>query len=301
MAPNGNSQPEAQPLKNEDMKTLLFPSDYFNRNEVDQDMKKEYDAAMTTGLFDVLLFGYDEWFNENRLVLSNESEATTDVVYRGWMMTPEKYRSFYDTLLKHNIKLVTSPDSYQLMHAFPNVFPYLAEDTPDMIVFGKGESVNIEPAKRKFGRFMVKDFVKSVKDSSFPKYFDRKTTQAEFDKAMELFYELRGDLFTGGICLKEYVDLILYNDHTNEYRVFYINGAQRTICRNSLQTDETPQLPEELVDKYAKLGSPFYTIDYAERADGQWIIIEAGDGQVSGLSSGQDMAVFYRALYYSLN
>lgn len=283
------------------MKTLLFPSDYFNRKEVDQDMKEEYNAAMSTGLFDVLLFGYDEWFNENWLVLSHEPETTEDVIYRGWMMTPEKYQSFYDALLKHDIKLVTSPASYQLMHAFPNVFPYLAEDTPDMIVFEKGEPVDIELAKQKYGRFMVKDFVKSVKGSSFPKYFDRKTTQAEFDKAMELFYELRGDLFTGGICLKEYVDLKLYGDHTNEYRVFYINGAPRTICRNSLQINTTSELPEELVNKYAKLGSPFYTIDYAERADGQWIIIEAGDGQVSGLSPGQDMAAFYRALYYSLN
>ncbi|MBQ9140656.1 MAG: ATP-grasp domain-containing protein [Lachnospiraceae bacterium] len=32
-------------------------------------------------------------------------------------------------------------------------------------------------------------------------------------------------------------------------------------------------------------------------ADGSWIIIEAGDGQVSGLSEGQDYEAFFRSLY----
>ena len=32
-----------------------------------------------------------------------------------------------------------------------------------------------------FGRFMVKDFVKSVKGTEFPKYFDKDITQEEFD------------------------------------------------------------------------------------------------------------------------
>lgn len=37
------------------------------------------------------------------------------------------------------------------------------------------------------GRFMVKDYVKSVKGSEFPKFFDESVTQEEFDKWMEIF------------------------------------------------------------------------------------------------------------------
>ena len=62
----------------------------------------------------------------------------------------------------------------------------------------------------------------------------------------------------------------------------------------------TPEPPEELLQKYAHLNSPFYTIDYAEMDDGSWIIIETGDGQVSGLSEGQDYEAFYRALYHAI-
>lgn len=41
-------------------------------------------------------------------------------------------------------------------------------------------------------------------------------------------------------------------------------------------------------------------VDYAELSDGTWMIIEAGDGNVSGLSEGQNYEAFFRALYYAL-
>ena len=54
-------------------------------------------------------------------------------------------------------------------------------------------------------------------------------------------------------------------------------------------------------NKYKSLGSPFYTIDYAETSDGCWKVIEAGDGQVSGLSENQDYGAFFRAIFYGLD
>lgn len=38
-------------------------------------------------------------------------------------------------------------------------------------------------------------------------------------------------------------------------------------------------------------------ICYAELEDGSWRIIEAGDGEVSGLSEFQDYEQYFRALY----
>ena len=48
--------------------TLLFTSSYFSVRDVDEDLKAEYDAAKETGLFDIVLFSYDKWFNEGTLV-----------------------------------------------------------------------------------------------------------------------------------------------------------------------------------------------------------------------------------------
>ena len=155
----------------------------------------------------------------------------------------------------------------------------------------------MESGKKSFDRFMVKDYVKSVKGTEFPKFFDHSITQEEFDNWMEVFYKYRGDLLTGGICIKEFLDLKRYGEKTNEYRVFYINHEIATICRNSGQADFTAEPPKELLEKYSHLDSPYYTVDYAELEDGSWRIVEAGDGEVSGLSDNQDYNSYFRALY----
>ena len=78
------------------LNTLLFPSDIFNRKVVDEDMKPEFEAALETGRFELLLFSYNDWFSSGRLVLSHIPNQETEAVYHGWMMKPEQYADFYD-------------------------------------------------------------------------------------------------------------------------------------------------------------------------------------------------------------
>lgn len=40
----------------------------------------------------------------------------------------------------------------------------------------------------------------------------------------------------------------------------------------------------------------FFTMDIARREDGNWVVIELGDGQVSGLPERRDTASFYKRL-----
>lgn len=276
---------------------ILFPSSFFNTKKVDEDLKKEYEAAISTGLFQIFLFGYDQWFNENKLVLTAQPESERFAVYRGWMMKPEQYESFYKQLLNKNIRLITEPDQYRLMHIFPNVYECVKDETAKMELFPLHSRIDVEHLKKSFSRFMVKDYVKSVKGTEFPKYFDQSVTQSQFDQWMEVFYKYRGELLTGGICIKEFLDLKYYGDHTNEYRVFYINNEIATVSRNSGQSHYTPLPPKWLIEKYSNLGSLYYTVDFAELSNDSWRIIEAGDGGVSGLSDNQDYIQYFRALY----
>ena len=276
---------------------ILFPSDYFDIKKVDEDLAKEYEAVLETGLFEIALFGYDQWFNEGKLVVKGAPEEEHLAVYRGWMMQPEQYERFYTQLLDKNIRLVTQPDQYELMHIFPNVYESIKEDTARIETFPLYSDIDVEGIKESFHRFMVKDYVKSVKGTEFPTYFDQSISQDEFDRWMRVFYKYRDGLLTGGICIKEFLSLKRYGNHTNEYRVFYINHEIATICRNSGQGIYTPEPPVELIQRYQDLGSPYYTIDYAELEDGSWKIIEAGDGEVSGLSDNQDYLHYFRALY----
>ena len=52
------------------VKTILFPSSYFGINKVDEDLQAEYEAVLRTGLFDVIIFGYDDWFSKGKITLS---------------------------------------------------------------------------------------------------------------------------------------------------------------------------------------------------------------------------------------
>ena len=171
------------------------------------------------------------------------------------------------------------------------------EDTARMEVYPLHARIDIEEVKQTMGRFMVKDYVKSVKGTEFPRFFDTNVTQEEFDNWMNVFYKYRGHLLTGGICIKEYLKLKRYGDRTNEYRVFYINHKIASVSRNSAQMPDTPFPPRELLEKYRNLGSIYYTVDYAELEDGTWKIMEAGDGSVSGLSELQDYEQYFRVLY----
>ena len=283
------------------IKTILFPSSYFSARRVDEDLQAEYNAALETGLFEIVLFSYDKWFHEGTLELDQAILEPCQAVYRGWMMKSEQYADFYRQLQQKGITLVTAPDEYEHFHIFPNIYPEIQSDTAKMLVFPDGSELKVEELKQQFPRFMVKDYVKSVKGTSFPKYFDTSITQQEFDEQMQKFYELRGNLYTGGICIKEYLPLKRYGNRTNEYRVFYINGEIATISRNSGQGIYTPLPPQELIEKYKELGSPYYTLDYAELKDGTWRILEAGDGQVSGLSDHQDYHAYFRTLYHCFN
>ena len=52
------------------MKMILFPSDYFDINKIDESFKNEYEAVLGNGNFEILLFSYDEWIAEGKLKLN---------------------------------------------------------------------------------------------------------------------------------------------------------------------------------------------------------------------------------------
>lgn len=277
-------------------KAILFPSDFFSIREVDPCYQKEYEAAVNNGDFQIFFYDYEEFIRDGSLKLNRVPEERTLTILRGWMLKDNVYEDFYNRLLKRNIELITTPEQYANMHLFPDVYPKISDDTPGMIVYKDCNQVNLKEIKQTFKRFMVKDFVKSEKGTDFPKYFDSSVTDTDFAHWLDVFKEYRGKLFTGGICIKEFVDLKKYGNNTNEWRVFYMNGHPISVSRNSGQKTFEPEVPVSLIDKYSNLPSPFYTVDYAELEDGSWKILEAGDGQVSGLSDNQDADAFFRAL-----
>lgn len=52
---------------------ILFPSSYFDIDKVDEDLQKEYEAVVATGLFDVALIKYEKIsiYTENKWSVLN--------------------------------------------------------------------------------------------------------------------------------------------------------------------------------------------------------------------------------------
>lgn len=272
--------------------TILFPSDVFNNRKVDAELENEYFAAKEAG-FKIVLFSYVSWFEEEIIKLNSYPEKITYAIYRGWMMSADKYKKFYNVLADRNIYLKNDPKEYENCHYYPNSYPFLEGDTSRMLLYPLYEKIDINEVLQHFPKFMVKDYVKSVKGSNFPKYFDSSYSQEEFDYWMSEFYKFRGNLISGGICIKEYLNLKKYVNKTNECRVFYYEKQALLVEQDC----DKPKLPIEMIDKYTCLHSNFYTVDYAEMEDNTWRVIECGDGQVSGILSKENVVKFYEYLY----
>ncbi|MCH1949575.1 ATP-grasp domain-containing protein [Enterocloster sp. OA13] len=279
------------------MRTLiLYPSDYFNIRKPDPDYEYEYREAVRFPDLMAVFYNYDEFAVTGRLKFYPVDLKPGPCIYRGWMLKPDQYGYLYDTLLEQDVRLVNSPEEYRLCHEFPNVYPYIKGSTPRMTVFRQDEPVDWQEIRKQYGRFLIKDYVKSVKGSDFPAYFDASYTDQQLDGYLERFKNLRGSLFDGGIVIKEYVDLAKVQGRTNEYRAFILDGNVLSVTANSNQDASRPRVPMSLVRQFTGLNSHFYTVDFAELEDGSWTIIETGDGQVSGLSPNQLVFPFYEGI-----
>lgn len=281
--------------------TILFPGDYFSLNSPNDNFIAELDAVVACDGLDSLLFNYDEYIEGAPLLLSKPAaECAKLLIYRGWMMKPEQYERLYGDLSDLGFDVLTDPLCYERMHCFPNAGEMFEGQTPRFRTYPAIDgrvNIDAEEVNGMFGRFMVKDYVKSAKKTSFPTCIETPVTQEELDGLIEEFVRLRGELFTGGIVLKDFVDLKRYGKATNEWREFrFLNGVRLALARNSSQPASCPKPPDDYVATRNIPVVPFYTVDYAELEDGSWTIIEAGDGGVSGLAAADSATRFYEKM-----
>jgi len=83
---------------------------------IELDYEEEKKAAVSTG-FDFSLISFEELTTGNiatALQFVKETDNKELGIYRGWMLTPSKYKTLYNGLLKKNIELINSPEEYAL-------------------------------------------------------------------------------------------------------------------------------------------------------------------------------------------
>ena len=297
---------------------ILFPADSLRRSEVETDYQTEWQAAQNAG-FQTAIFDFDaltcgEGARQILRFLPREIEKSSAIL-RSWMLSVENYARLETMLRERNFSPLTSAENYELAHHFPNFYPLLEGFTPrsQRVPREKFEGENdfdfapIRAALDSFGDapLVVKDWVKSQKHRWHEACFiPRAGDFASAEKVVRRFLELQGEFLTGGVVLREFVNLKSVGAHpksglplTAEWRVFVCDGEPFFVAPYWAEADYGDlKLDLEFVKARAKsIPCRFFSLDVAQKAGGEWIVIEIGDGQVSGLPSMDLAGEFYAA------
>lgn len=242
---------------------FLYPSYPFDSNTIDSSYENELSACIENGF--TYSFIDTEQLNNNRLDVSKKHPITEGalIIYRGWMLNDIQY----NTLMKledKGYRFCTSKEQYFYSHYIVNWYSSISEFTMPTLFCSISDIVDTMKEHNMNNAF-VKDYVKSLttKEGSIAQSPDEAVRIA---RAIETY---RG-FIDGGIALRKIVKL----QDELENRYFVINGE--VFSHNNV-------IPDIAIEIAGKHSAPFYTIDIGKTLDGNDILIEIGDGQVSDI------------------
>jgi hypothetical protein len=227
------------------------------------------------------------------------------------MLNPFEYKELYEDLLSKNYKLINNPIEYQNCHYLPDSLKFIEKYTPKTI-FQKFENKNIiNILIEKAGIFngkpvIIKDYVKSEKH-----YWDTACFVPNSNDTIKLtetinnLIKLRENYLNEGIVIREYIELNNIIKHSKsgmplseEYRLFFYKNE--LLCISDYWEEVTYNIDKpntKIFEKIAKgIESNFFTMDIAKDKNGNYIIIELGDGQVAGIPEKEDKNIFYKKI-----
>ncbi len=274
-------------------------------------------AAATHAGLDFELLDYAAIADEN-----NAPRAVRDIpvhdrmeraVYRGWMLGVEQYTALYDALLSRGIRLINNAQQYRYAHHLPESMPLIRAYTPRTVwMETDGTNLSYDAIMQLLIPFagqalVMKDFVKSAKHYWYQACYISSASDARAVKnTIDYFLKLRGDDLAGGLVFREFLDFMPLADHPasqmpliKEFRFIFVDGQLVDTLRywdiEGYDDNDRPP-PGLFADIAQKMKSRFFTLDVARRTDGEWMIIEPGDGQVAGLPQSANPDLLYRAL-----
>lgn len=266
----------------------LFCNHPLYQRKPDEDYEIEYIAAQDNGN-KVALFSYEDMEQGKLSLYGDEIKGLT--IYRGWMMKPEMYRAFYEQCKKKDIILINDPTRYKECHLLPSWYDKVFPNTARSVWTEGGD---IEKAIAMLDDFdsdvIVKDYVKSRKHEWYEACFVSNNSCGE--KVIKTFVERQGENLVGGIVLREFLKLKKAGYHnqsgmpiSEEYRVVVALGKVVSVTAywEGQTEDRIDKIGEFALECTRKIRSNFYTVDVAVKTNGDLVVMEVGDGQVSGL------------------
>lgn len=281
-----------------DKLVILFPCNPLDRKSVDVDFHEEANACTLLGI-KWFLFDHEEFVKSETISgnLPINGDKNT-ILLRSWMLKGRQYNILVNELEERNFSIINSHSCYINCHHFPNVYEYIKQYSSKAIWFRSliDDERAIKLWQSLDSDVILKDYVKSEKDNPDLFILSKNLSNDDFWNKILKFIDARGKLFNEGIVLKELVTLKKYNNKTNEWRIFILD-KKIVSCKNNSNLSESVRPDIKFLNEIIeKIESNFFTIDIAEKEDGSWMILETGDGQVSGLATEENTLEFYSKL-----
>ncbi|MEV0902789.1 ATP-grasp domain-containing protein [Actinoplanes sp. NPDC049802] len=213
--------------------------------------------------------------------------AGDGAVYRGWMLSGERYAAMAGALAARGVTLRTGAECYRRAHELPGWYAAAVGSTPESAwTDGDGrEGFRRACAALGDGPAVLRDYTKSLKHYwAEAAYLPDVADEAAAWRVASRFRELRGDDFAGGFVVRRFESFT-----GAEVRTWWVDGSCRLVTAHPDTAGELPPADVQVGVAEAAVRSlalPFVTADLVRRADGRWRIVEIGDGQVSDLPSG---------------
>jgi hypothetical protein len=215
-------------------------------------------------------------------------------VWFGYIPTIERYTAIYRAALIKGIQLVNTPIQYQMAMEFDRFYPLLGELTPKSLTFGDLQS--LASIDRDLGYpVFIKGAIKSDKEQGWKACVANNVTEATTIARSLLAREYRS---RGKIIVRQLVKLrSIVTDYQDfplgrEYRLFVYRD--RILARgfywdeyadpDTLDASEAKIVEKLALEVARRVGTPYIAIDIGQLESGDWIVIEVGDAQFSGLS-----------------
>lgn len=293
---------------------LIFPADPLHHQRPDDVYAGEMAAAQAVGFacallnFEALVDAQDPAEALRRVM---PADVPTPAIYRGWMLRRAQYQSCYEALAARNLSLINTPAAYRHCHYLPQSYPLIAGQTPRSVWLDAASGLGIErilAALRPFGDapVIVKDYVKSQKHHwAEACYIPSAADQAAVERVVARFLALQEPDLNEGLVFREYVPFEPLATHASsgmplsrEFRLFFLDGALLLAVPYWEQGAYGALQPpiEQFIPLARTIQSRFFTMDVARRQNGDWLIVELGDGQVAGLPELADASPLYATL-----
>ncbi|WP_211240809.1 ATP-grasp domain-containing protein [Hamadaea tsunoensis] len=274
---------------------MIFPSDPLRPRRPDEHFAAEAAAARDLGETVALV-------DHDALARGDADQAVRGVpageaVYRGWMLSADRYAQFAAALEQRDARLRTTAADYRRAHELPGWYAALTDVTPASAwTRGDGrDEFDAARARLGPGAAVLRDYSKSMKHHWHEAMYIPDTgDEAAAWRVASRFRALREDEFAGGFVLRAFE-----NFASAEVRTWWRDGRQ-VLC--GAHPDTPADLPPEDLDtgwlapRIAALALPFVTADLVRRADGTWRVVEIGDGQVSDRPVSLDATEFLAAI-----